>query len=194
MSNIYLIENDGYDFKWLALDVIDFKDKLTTTHSQRKLIRFSYHNLSLSDGWTDIHSYFTQNPEKEDLPIPDISLWLVGPSLALSPKAFDVLHDVLMGFGEFLPVKCNNEIFHIFNCRTMIDADEKQSKYIIESGEVVDIESIGFEESLTNGINIFKTSFDNCAQLYCNESFKKVVDMHNLKGICFSRNLLPAFN
>src|SRR5690606_35158838 len=121
MSKPYLIENDGAGFKWLALQVDDFIDLMPEDYSDAQLLRFSYHNTSLKDGWENIKSEFIQAEAGEPLPVPDISLWLPGAALVLSDKALSVLGSLIGEFGEILPVDCAGDPAFIFNCRNVVD-------------------------------------------------------------------------
>lgn len=190
MNNYYLIENDGYDFKWLALQVDDFIDRMPESYSDAELLRFSHHNTSLMKGWEGIVSSFIQADDVVvALPIPDVSLWLSGAALVLSEKAFNVLVDLLADFGEFLPVICTEGVFHIFNCRTLVDADLNQSEQRIERGQVIGIKRLAFKDTDVVDAVIFKTSFNNCTDLYCTDAFKQAVENYHLTGVKFSLDL-----
>lgn len=193
MSNIYLIENDGYDFKWLRLETHDIIDLMPEEYSLKQIHRFSLHNLSLGEYWKDVSTTFKPNFDRIDDPIPDVSLWLGHASLVLSEKAFDTLGDLLKDFGEFLPIDCNGTTFYIFNCRVLANADESKSKQVIFNGEVVGIEKIVFDESETIGKLIFKSKYNSCVNLFCGDAVKNAVEKHALKGIVFSSDLVPSF-
>ena len=193
MSNIYRIENDGNAFKWLGLEVHDIIDLMPEEYSLKQIHRFSFHNLSLGENWKDVNATFKPNFDRIDDPIPDISLWLGHASLVLSEKAFATLGDLLKDFGEFLPITCNGNTFHIFNCRVLAAADESKSKQIIFDGEVVGIEKIVFDDSETMGKLIFKSKYNSCLDLFCDDIFKNAVEKYALKGIEFSKDLVPSF-
>lgn len=193
MSNIYRIENNG-NFKWLGLEVHDLIDLMPEEYTLKQIHRFSFHNLSLGERWNNVHSTFKPNFDRVDDPIPDISNWLGHASLVLSEKAFDVLGGELKEYGELLPIACNGDIFHIFNCRTLVDADESRSKKEIFQGLEVGVEKIVFDEKDINGKLIFKSPYNSCADLFCGEAFKNTVTQHNLKGILFAEDLVPSFD
>lgn len=190
MRKPYLIESDGVGFKWLNLQIDDIIDLMPETYSDAELLRFSYYNTRLKDGWNGVASRFAAE-SNDDLPIPDISLWLPGAALVLSSRAMEVLESVLQDSGEFLPVMCEGQIFHIFNCLRIISADPLQSEHHIESGIPVGIKAIVFSQSDVDAAPIFKTLFDYCSTLYCNENFKTAVETAGLRGISFSTNLCP---
>lgn len=191
MSSRYLIENDGAMYKWLALQVDDFIDLMPESYSDAELLRFSYYNTSLKDGWSGISSTFTQGENGEVLPVPDISLWLPGAALVLSANALGALEVLLEEAGELLPVDCSGEQYFIFNCLKLVDADPLQSKQIVDSGVVVGVEQLGFIPDVVEGSPVFKTRLDHCAGLYCNQQFKAAVEHAGLIGVRFSSSLLP---
>jgi hypothetical protein len=194
MNNIYRIENDGHQFKWLGLEVHDIIDMMPEEYSLKELHRFNYFNLSLANGWNNVNSTFRPNFDRPDDPIPDISLWLGYASLVFSERAFEVLGDMLKGFGEFLPIACNGDTFHIFNCRTLANADESRSKQIIFDGQAVGAEKIAFDDKDVNGKTVFKSKYNACVDLYCDESFKNEVEKYAFKGLVFSTELVPSFD
>jgi hypothetical protein len=192
MSKPYLIENDGAGYKWLALQVDDFIDLMPEHYSDAQLLRFSYHNTSLEEGWENIRSNFIQDETVEPLPIPDVSLWLPGAALVLSAKALDAIGSLIDDFGEALPVACEGKQFFIFNCRTVVEADPHHSESLVDSGVVVGVKKLGFAQSDVLKSPLFKTRFDNCTGLYCNEAFKKAVEQNGLRGVKFVPGLIPT--
>lgn len=194
MNNIYLIENDGFDFKWIALEIDDFIDQMPERYSDKEISQYSYHNLSLSENWQNITSEFIQADAKGEHPIPDVSLWLTGASLVLSSKAFSVLETLLSPFGEFLPVLCNNENFYIFNCLTLAEADPTQSEHIFQDGHIVGELKIGFDKKEVYGKLIFKTKFNACRDIYCGAEVKRIIESNKLTGVKFSPKLIASFD
>lgn len=194
MNNIYRIENDGHKFKWLGLEIHDIIDMMPEEYSLKEIHRFNYFNLSLAKGWDNVSATFKPNFDRIDDPIPDISLWIGYASLVLSERAFDALGDMLKSCGELLPIACNGDTFHIFNCRTLADADESRSKQIIFDGQSVGVEKIAFDDKEINGKAIFKSKYNSCVDLYCDESLKNAVEKYELKGVAFSTELVPSFD
>ena len=135
-------------------------------YSDAQLLRFSYHNTSLADGWEGVRSYFVQSDDAPSLPVPDISLWLSGAALVLSIRACEILRELITEFGELLPVSCDEGTFYIFNCRTLVNADSNQSEHILESGNVIGVMRLGFDAKDVSNAVIFKTPFNNCTDLF----------------------------
>ena len=194
MSSTYLVTNDGYDFKWLALQVDDFISLLPESYSDIEIFQFSYHNLSFAPWWNNMQSRFVQSEDSLSLPIPDISLWLPGAALVLSTRAYDALLGAIADFGELLPVSCQGETYYIFNCLTLGEVDEKGSKYIVDEGVILGVESMKFDQKDVGDKIIFKTTFNRCTDLYCNSTFKNIVESHNLTGITFKTDLLSVID
>ncbi|PUA26709.1 MAG: hypothetical protein B0W54_23525 [Cellvibrio sp. 79] len=194
MNNIYLIESDGFDFKWIALEIDDFIDQIPKRYSDKEIFQYSHHNLKLSEGWKDISSEFIQTETKQEHRIPDVSLWLTGASLVLSPKAFSALEALLSPFGEFLPVLCNNENFYIFNCLSLAEADPAQSEHILQDGHIVGELKIGFDQKEVSSKSIFKTKFNACRDIYCGDTVKNIIESNNLTGVKFSPKLISSFD
>jgi len=192
MSNPYLIENDGAAFKWLALQVDDVIDQMPEDYSDAQLLRFSFYNTRLKQGWQGVSSRFVQAEDSEPLPIPDISLWLAGAALVLSAQAMDLLGELVGPLGEVLPVNCEGESFFIFNCLHMVKAEPSRSAQILEAGMPVGVERLGFASGDVAVSPLFKTRFDNCTGLYCNQAFKDAVENAGLVGVKFSAGLLPS--
>jgi hypothetical protein len=192
MSKVYLIES-GYDFKWINLQIDDVIMKMPEHYSDRELLWFGLYNTSLAEGWEDVSSTFGQGDNNRELAIPDVSFFS-STALVLSPKAFNVLRELLESFGEFLPVNCDGEIFQIFNCRTLVDADGSRSKQVFSNGHLATIEAIAFTNEAITGKPIFKTKYNNCSSLFCTDDLKNAVTKNGLTGVIFNEKLVPAFD
>ncbi len=195
---VYIIKNDNYKYQELTLGIHDFIDLIPEKYDDLYIAKFNFNNMSLNKWWSNIHSSFKTIEDEPEAPIPDISVW-IGATLALSPKAYSILHDLLSPFGEFLPVTCGNDTFHIFNCLTFGMVDEINSKQNLQyiEGEPEGI-YMGIKKLLFNKVDIqkkeiFKTKFNYCQDSFCNENFKNTVEKNNLKGIVFKDNLASMF-
>lgn len=76
-------------------------------------------------------------------------------------------------------------IFYTFNCRTLVDADPTQSEQITDAGQVIGVKRLGFDSKDVGDKVIFKTSFNNCTDLYCSNAFKESVEAYGLTGVEF---------
>lgn len=194
MNNIYLVENDGFNFKWLALEIDDFIEKMPEQYSFKEVFRYSYNNLSLAEALKGTSSEFIQTETKREYPIPDISLWLTGASLALSQRAKSLLENMLAPFGELIPIVCGTETFYIFNCLTLAEADPEQSEHILQDGHIVGESKIGFTQQEVHGKLIFKTKFNSCRDIYCGDEIRNLAEANGLTGIKFSSTLIVSFD
>lgn len=156
---IYSIERDGYKYKELDLEVSDFIDVFPEDIDYVSAQEFSENNISLASSWELLKTDFSEIEGHENL-IPDISTW-IDATLLLSPKAKRLLGETLAEYGEFLPIKINDETFEIFNCLTLR-----------ETKEASDL--------------IFKSADSHCANLYCQQRFKDLVEDLDLQGVVFA--------
>jgi hypothetical protein len=188
------MDNDGYQFKWLALDAADVVELMPEEYTLKQIHQFYYHNLSLAEWWKNVSSRFQSNFDRIDDPIPDISLWVGYASLVLNQKAFNALGDMLSYFGEFLPITCDSDTFYIFNCLTLIEADKAHNESGLRDGHSIGITKIGFNKKDSEEKLIFKTKCNISSDLFCGDEFKNAVESQALTGITFSTDLVPGFN
>src|SRR6218665_3064488 len=110
---IYKVENDGFRFQELDLNVFDFQRYFPDEISTLELHQFAENNLSLSKYWPSMKTDFSTIEGGENL-LPDVSCW-IGATLLLSPKAYRLLGELLKPFGEFLPIWIDDQAYQIFN-------------------------------------------------------------------------------
>lgn len=194
MNNIYRIENDGFKFKWLGLEIHDIVDLAPQEYSLKQLHRFPLHNLSLSSWWEKVETTFKPNFDMADAPIPDIAVWLGYASLVLNEKAYDAIGSMLKEFGEFLPIASDGVTYHIFNCRTLVDTDEQHSRKTMFDGLPIGVEKFVFADNHTNDQIVFKSEYNSCVDLFCGDALKNAVEKHQLNGVAFSKDLVPQFD
>jgi hypothetical protein len=192
MTQIFRIKNDGYKFQALALDVDDFIDFLPEDIPDTKVLKFSYFNLQFAQWWGEVRSSFMAAEGEPNAAIPDISTW-VDATLVLSPRAKSILMPVLNGYGEFLPVLCEDQIFYIFNCLTFAVVDEINSKKDIQEGAYMGMSALRFNKIDTAKKAVFKTKTNRCSDIFCGIEFKNVVESEKLSGIIFDSNLEGHF-
>lgn len=181
MDKLYKIDQDGFKYQELDLKVNDFIESFPENYSYHQAHDFSVENIPMKSFWPPMRTGFLALEGEKNL-IPDITTWL-NATLLLSPKAFRLLGEALSPFGEFLPILIENsdswDEYQIFNCLTLADVIEEKSS---DTEKVFDLDSVG------NKL-IFKTKFDNCLDLFCQERLKTVVESFDLSGIIFDSRL-----
>jgi hypothetical protein len=168
---IYKIENDGFRFQELDLDVFDFQSSFPDEISTLELHQFSENNLSLAKYWPSMSTGFFPIDGGENL-VPDVSCW-IGATLLLSPRAHRLLGETLMPFGEFLPIWIENDIYQIFNCLTVCTA----------AGS--DDSTIEFDRGDAKNKVIFKPGKDFECHIYCLDQLRNAIESFKLKGVVF---------
>ncbi len=186
---IYQIQQDGFKYKEFSLDQDDYLDFVPedSPHDIEKLMRFGLHNLEMKSWWQELTANFSVPRGLEDRPIADISIW-VEACIVLSAKAHETLREPLSSYGEFLPIKFESETFYIFNPLVFGLEDEINSKKEILEGKPVGVDKLQFNTQDVEGKLVFKTKFDACSNLYCNDAFMDLCQKNNLKGLIFQES------
>ena len=188
--NVYQLKEMPHDYKALQLGPTELfgaigKQHLMTIHRQRS------QNTSLLDIWKNVSASF-DDVLGTNADIPDVSLWSMT-YLVLSHRAYEILKPILENEGEFLLVTAGEEQVYVFNCLSFGQEDESVcvKKYLdgIEDG----YETLYFEESDIEKRYLFKSRLEGCQRLYATESFKRLCDHYDLRGLRFEENLLSVF-
>lgn len=160
--SMYRIENQGFDYQELDLEIDDIIDQFPDDMSTLYIHDFSKNNLALTPYWKPVATGFSEINGNENL-LPDITYW-IGGTLVLSPVAYRYLGELIRPHGEFLPVHIDGQTYYIFNC----------------------LETI---HSLTGVTPLSKPIVKNqneiSENLYCNAHFKSAIEEFDLKGISF---------
>ncbi len=195
MMQLYAIRNDGLKFKELDLTSADIVDTAPEIIPMSDIIGFHRNNIAMATWWVTPETDFIDIDDAPSGAIPDITLWTggAGSSLVLSPKSFRYLGDLLQSYGEFLPVKISDEIYYIFNCLILGEADNDKTEQEYVDGEAFGLRHIEFVEGVTKHL-VFKSTVDGCTSLFCGDQFKEVIESFNLCGVIFDTNLVEAFD
>lgn len=189
---VYKILPDYVNFTAFMLPMKDLIRGLGKEIKPANLMHFYRHNLSLAKYWKDITATFEPvDGVTRGNDAPDVSTWVSG-TLVLSDTAKSLL-SILKDYGEFLPVDTDGGQYWVLNCTTVVAADESNSSRVIESGQVLDVDEIVFDNSALEGKLLFKTEFDGFRNLYCTDEFRHQVDSNGLSGLLFSKKLAGAF-
>ncbi|OZG70381.1 hypothetical protein BTA51_26440 [Hahella sp. CCB-MM4] len=153
-----------------------------------RLMRGSTPGQSLAGSWKDVSGSLQQNDDtaKESL-VPDISCWYT--HLVFSKTAFDHMKGQLESYGEFLPVSTENGTWYVFNVMAAEGVDKINSEAEIADGVQVGVTRIAFENNSTDKL-IIKTDFDKYSRIFCTDEFRELVNVLNLKGLIFDRELV----
>ncbi|WP_444941262.1 hypothetical protein ACJJI3_01585 [Microbulbifer sp. ZKSA004] len=191
MPAIYAIRDDGFRFKNLDLSILDIARHAPDDSDPDSILDFSLRNTAMAAWWPPMGAHFLSNEGFEGSPIPDISSGL-GATLVLSPKAKRYLGDLLESYGELLPVEAEGEVYYLFNCRTFgqEDLDVSQHEYLGDTP--ISLKALAFTGDAEK-LATFKSKFENCATVFCNEQFKCAVEKFELTGISFDENLVEQF-
>lgn len=184
----YLIINDNYKFQEFDLDILDIVSFVPEAKDLIEVMNFSFHNTIFTNHWERIESSFSPVGGFPNADIPDICRW-IGATLVLSKKAHETLKEILQPYGEFLPVVCGDEIYHIYNCLTEVDVNESESHRIMNGEDIVEVKKIAFDKASINTKLVFKTKFNLCLDIFCTEQLKYAVEKSGLTGVIFSENL-----
>lgn len=145
-----------------------------------------------ADIWQPMQIGFRDDSDAQNVVTPpDITCWFTD-NIFLNQKAYDVLREILIGYGELLPCKCegvNYWVLHVTKKTGLNVVDQTQSERIVEAGGYIDMRSLAFNEDKLKDVLIFKTEFSNYRNIYCTEKFKSLVETTGLKGLLFSNDL-----
>ncbi|MBB5211973.1 hypothetical protein [Microbulbifer hydrolyticus] len=191
MSKIYAIRNDGFGYQSLDLTLLDIARYAPEDIDPDAVMDFSRTNSRLAEWWQTPDTRFVCNEGVNDKGIPDISAW-IGASLVLSPKAHRYLSDTLKSYGELLPVTVGNDTFFIFNCTQLGEEDLSMSEYETQGEIPIQLLNLAFRNSAQT-LPVFKSRYESCLTVFCNERFMHAVEDFNLTGVVFDENLVPQY-
>lgn len=157
-----------------------------------RFMHFYKHNLSLKNAWTAISASFEPvDGVTTGAAVPDVTLWVPG-TIVLSDNATKALPEIA-GYGELLPVETPAGRYWILNCLTEINADEIYSRHSVESGQVLEVESLQFRDEDAAKAGLFKSPFDGYRNLFCSQKVMDSMLDAKLAGLKFSENLAGGF-
>ena len=191
MSKIYAIRNDGFGYQSLDLTLLDITRFAPEDIDPDAVMDFSRTNSRLAEWWQIPDTRFVSNEGVKDKGIPDISTW-IGASLVLSPKAYRYLSDTLKSYGELLPVTIGSDTFFIFNCIQADEEDLNACEYETQDGIPIQLLNLAFKDS-AQAFPVFKSRYESCLTVFCNERFMRAVEDFNLTGVVFDENLVPQY-
>jgi hypothetical protein len=104
-----------------------------------------------------------------------------------SPRAVEILADLLKDSGELLPITCEGEDYFLFNVTRLVDALDEDASELerFDDGGILRIARYGFKEDLLIGVNIFKLPQKPLSYPYVTDAFVHRVEDSALSGFEF---------
>ncbi|MFC6631840.1 hypothetical protein [Microbulbifer taiwanensis] len=110
----------------------------------------------------------------------------------LSPRAYRHLGDTLKESGELLPVIVGDDTFYIFNCLALGEEELDNCEYEMLGDVPVQRLKLRFKK-FAQSLTVFKSNYETCLTVFCNQRLKGAVDQFRLSGILFDENLVESF-
>lgn len=104
-----------------------------------------------------------------------------------SPKAVEILADLLENSGELLPINCGGEDYFLFNVTLLLDALDEDASELerFSTGRIMDVLRYSFKKDKLIGTNIFKLPEMPLSYPYVTDAFVRRVKDSGLKGFEF---------
>lgn len=171
----------NYQSYWI--DNEDYLELLDPYIGENEAMMLGIRNTPVKNFWKPLDVTLFQNEGTVD--IPDISEW--GGMLCLNKKAYDVLHEYLEPYGEFLPCNVLGKQGYLFHCLNIREFRDSEVEYIIHGEYHSDLKSVSFPKGMNDHmvVGINKISFD----MYCSDEVASIIKKENLKGLLLYENL-----
>lgn len=179
--SIYRISTDIDDYMFFTIDDLDVYEKMDDFDI---------------DGFGQPLKFKWDAPSAEFIPsdsgsttLPDITQWN-DTDLIISTKAKELLDSTLKGLGEYYPLAGKCKDYMLFNPvdrmgNDIIDLDRTKSIYF-DDGSWDRLESLVFNEKADSiAPPLFTIEIDRGVNLYCSDSFKKIIEKSGLQGLTF---------
>lgn len=123
--------------------------------------------------------------EKKELP----DLAVDKGRLFLSIKAYESLKPLIENDGEFLPVTYENGSGYFYIPLRVAEVDPATT----HRDQWEEIVSLGFDEEHVKDWSLFRTEYNACMSLYCQEKIKKAIEEDQLTGLYITNDLANIF-
>ena len=123
--------------------------------------------------------------------IPDITDWTIS-DLVFNQKTYQIFSETLKDYGEFLTISVEGIPYYLFNVLKVIDQDaidESQSEQKLKDGQYEGLVKLKFREDKIKDLLLFRTSYDEYLNIYCQDDFKNMVEKSALSGLIFKTDL-----
>lgn len=194
MMTAYAVKYDEkLEYRQLILDILDIVSASPDDVELDDIVNFYKKNLSMKDWWIPLHCDFSDDESDKGKAIPDISPW-AGATLVLSKRAYNLLHDSIKPFGEFLPIIVSeDQPYYLFNCLSYGVDDTEASESEYQNGERLWVKKLVSGPKDENQL-LFKSKYERGYTLLCNQRFTEIINQLDLKGLSFDTELVRKFD
>lgn len=115
--------------------------------------------------------------------------WIGAEALMLTERAAEVVGDLLLKWGELLPLICGQQSMYVFNPLHVIDALDEDASRIARSprGRIIKIEQYAFRPEVLDAVPIFKLpQFPRGCPIYTTRELVDVIASAGLTGTSFT--------
>lgn len=150
--------------------------------------------VSLRDNWTEPKLRFLKPresgfaDEQADWSIDTDAPWMPGLALGLSRRAADRLGEVLLCYGEFLPVDCDEGEFVIYHCMNQLDGaldGDRSEGSRSRDGRLLSLKKPAFRPAVVRGQDVFTVPAPNPYTLFVSDRFVQLANASGLVGMNF---------
>ena len=147
--------------------------------------RRSFDGRSKADGWIPIK--MKKEYIKKNLILPNYIPYFCGEFPIIDREGKDVLHDLIEGNAEFLPLEYDERDCYALNITRFINClDRNKGNFKIrDDGRISWVYEYAFYEEKIGDIGIFKINDYPCSSIFVTDKFRDRVIENNLTGFCF---------
>ena len=109
--------------------------------------------------------------------------------LFLSAKAYKILKPLIENDGEVLPVTYENGSGYFYIPLRVAEVDPA----VTHKDEWEEIVSLGFSDENVQDWSLFRTEYNGCMRLYCQEAIKEAIEDAQLTGLYITNDLANIF-
>ena len=142
---------------------------------------------SLSDDWRPVHvEVFRDGGSNRDLPHGNFPL-LASHIPVFDARALEVLEDLLVGHGEFLPLECSSNRYYALNITCLANALDEEHSVIrrFDDGSIMHIPEPALYGERIQDLTIFKLQQRPKGRPFVTQPFVDRVEETGLKGFLF---------
>ena len=182
---LYSLYADIDNYSLIRFDREELREKFGA--NPKSHIDTGFKPVVFNDKWKRVSVTFEDGDGMIGSAIPDIMEFKA--KLFLNPKAYQSLHHLLKGYGEFLPVSYQGAECFIFNPLSVAEDYDAVNETLCTKDEWGDITSMAFYEEKLAAVPIFKSAINKYQSLNCNDVLKQAIEENDLKGVYFTRDL-----